>query len=557
MLTYLRIENFALIDQLELEFGPGLNLITGETGSGKSILVDAVELLIGGRASQELIRQGAESARLEAIFELPADHPVQRLLQERELAGDEPGTVLVRRELLRSGANRVFLNNRLCTLGVLAEVGAGLADVHGQHSQQVLLRPTTHLDLLDEFAGLLPLRRQAGAAYRRWRTAGEQLQRLRTSERERLQRIDQLRFQLDEVDSLQLRPGLVQELEEERRLLATAERRLALSQEAYGLLYERDDSVFVRADRIQRLLQELAALDPKLQKLAETLEAARFQLEEAAFELREYLGDLDFDPARLEALEERLDAIERVRRKYADSVEELEDLRRDWEAELQRLETGETEAEELAAEVEEWRRRFDELAEELSTRRREAAERLSRSVEAHLVDLAMTRARFVVRIEDSAEATALGKDAVEFFFSANPGEEPRPLHKIASGGELSRLALALRLLVKDSTGPQTLVFDEVDAGIGGRTATALAEKLARVAEGRQVFCVTHLPQIAAYATQHFHVGKEIVGERTLIRATRLGLEERVEELARLLAGERITETTRRQARELLESARSG
>ncbi|GAB4244231.1 MAG: DNA repair protein RecN [Acidobacteriota bacterium] len=553
MLTYLRIENFALIDQLELEFGPGLNLITGETGSGKSILVDAVELLIGGRASQEMIRQGADVARLEAIFELSRDHPVQQLLREHELAGEDPATVLVRRELLRNGANRVFINNRLCTLGMLAEIGAGLADVHGQHSQQRLLRPAAHLDILDEFAGLLALRRTAAAAFRRWRTAAERLQTLRTSERERLQRIDQLRFQIQEVDALQLRPGLVQELEEERRLLATAERRLTLSQEAYALLYEQDDSIFVRADRVHRLLQELAALDPRTRKACEALEAARFQLEEAAFDLREYVADLDFNPARLEALEERLDAIEKVRRKYADSLEELETLRHEWELELQRLEAGETEAEELEAEVDQWRSRFEEAAEELHARRREAAERLYRAVEEHLADLAMSRARFVVQIE-AGEATPRGKDVVEFLFSANPGEEPKPLHKIASGGELSRLALALRLLVRDSAGPGTLVFDEVDAGIGGRTATALAEKLARVAAGQQVFCVTHLPQIAAYAAQHFHVGKEIADDRTLIRAKRLDWEQRVEELARLLAGERITETTRRQARELLESA---
>jgi len=556
MLTYLKIENFALIERLELEFGPGLNLITGETGSGKSILVDAVELLVGGRASQEMIRQGADTARLEGVFQVGDSVPLREAAARHGLGPWDPDQLIIRREISRTSGNRVFINDRLCTLAVLSEIGSVLADVHGQHSQQLLLQPSLHLELLDRFGDLEGKRGTVAEAFHRWRQVRDRLDGIRRSERERLQRIDLLQFQCREVDELRLSPGLVESLEEERRLLASAERRLEAAQAAWSELYESDTAAVVILERVRRLVEELAGLDPRCRQDAEALENLKYQIEEVAFHLREYAAGLEYDPTQLELLEERLDRIERIRRKYADSIEELLSLRAAWETELSRLVHSEEEAAELEEQVGDLEKAYFDAARALSSARREAARRLSELVEEQLGDLAMAKARFQVSFSEAPEPTERGLDEVEFRFSANPGEEPRPLVRIASGGELSRLALAVKVLIREGDGSRTLVFDEVDAGIGGRTASALAEKLARVAAGRQVFCVTHLPQIAAYAREHFHVGKEIREGRTVIQARRLSLDERIEELARLLAGERLSETSRRQARELLEAAQA-
>lgn len=555
MLRYIAIENFALISRLQADFGPGLNLITGETGSGKSILVDAVSLLAGGRASLEMVRQGCDTARVEGLFELPPDDSLRTQLTENGI-DLESGELIVRREISVSGSNRIYLNDRLCTLALLAEVGPGLVDIHGQHSQQHLLAPAFHLDVLDSAAGLARERASVEETFHRLDGCRRALQSLRQAEKDRLQRIDLLRFQLSEIDSLEIGPGLDESLEAEKRLLSSAEARLQASEEAYQLLYEAESSVVALLDRAQRRLQELAALDPATEPLATRLEELRYAVEEISFETRDYGRGIQYDPTLLERLEERLAELSKLKRKYGPRLEDVLSYREEAGRELAALEHQEVEADELEDELLSLSSAYNASSQVLREIRTKAAEDLSRKVVAELTDLAMKESVFEVRFEETGRPTPTGLDQVEFYFSANPGEEPRPLTKVASGGELSRLMLALKRVAKGLGGPPTLVFDEIDAGIGGRAANRLGEKLAGLAQKHQVFCVTHLPQIAAFATHHFHVDKVLREGRTLVELRLLDASSRVEELSRMLAGDRISETTRRQAAELLQSSRS-
>jgi DNA repair protein RecN (Recombination protein N) len=557
MLRFVTIENFALIDRLEVEFRRGLNLITGETGSGKSILVDAVGLLVGGRASQEMVRQGFEAARVEGLF-LLSDEEVPK--GELEAAGIDPTEreLVVRREISVSGNNRVFLNGRLATLSTLASLGSRLVDIHGQHSQQELLNPSSHLDFLDSFGGLGTTRADVGLAFRELAEIRRGMSDLRRSEKERLDRIDLIRYQKAEIEGLKLRPGIDRELDAERNLLATSERRIEAASEAYRNLYEDDPAAVSLLDRAGRRLDDLARMDPDRAALAERLREVRYAVEEAALLVRDYIGGIEYDPKRLEYLEERLAEIDRARRKYGGDVDEILRHCEEIQAELEGLENRELEIGRLETEEAALRKVYSDRSAELSRRRRRESERLAELVERELSDLAMEGTLFRVALETEPRLESeRGGDRAEFLISPNPGEDPKPLARIASGGELSRIMLALNAVLQSDDRPRTLIFDEVDAGIGGGVARSLGEKLVRVAGRHQVFCVTHLPQIAAFADQHFHVGKTGRRGRTIVEIRPLDPEGRVEELARMLAGDRITETTRRQARELLESSRPG
>lgn len=551
MLRYLSIENFALIDRLEVEFGHGLNLITGETGSGKSILVDAVGLLAGGRASQEMIRSGFDKSRVEGIFQLTPDHPVRSRL---EAAGVEAiDQLIVRREISAAGANRVFVNNTLSTQGFLAEIGASLVDVHGQHDQQELLSPRSHLRFLDAFARHAELVESTVELYRRHQAAARQLETIRSGERERLRRIDDLRFQIQDIDQLRLEPGVDRQLTEEKRLLSSAEKRRRASELAYRKLYEDERSALARLDQVEKAVEELAGFDSAFAPTVQRLTEVRYQLEEIGYELRDYADSVEFNPARLEAVEERLAELGKAQRKYGDSVEDILAYREAIEKELSRLSDAETQMEALVEQRRRLGAEYLKAAQKLSASRRQSAQALSDRVESELADLAMTSTRFQAQLRsDPGEPTEKGIDRVEFLISPNPGEEPKPLARIASGGELSRIILALKSILTLEKHPKTLVFDEIDSGIGGRVASTLGEKLSRLALENQVFCVTHLPQIAAAAAHHFHVGKVRQGNRTRIQLEALRETAREQELARMLAGSRVTSTTLQQARELLD-----
>ncbi len=552
MLKFLAIENFALIDQLEVEFRPGFNVITGETGSGKSILVDAVGLLVGERASQEMVRKGFEKARVEGIFHLPPQHPAASRLEQAEITVENE-ELIVRREITSSGSNKVFINNVLIPLGTLAEIGVLLADIHGQHEQQHLLDPSVQLQFLDVYCDNASQLERVATTFHQLSGVRSEIGKIEATEQKKLQRLDTLEFQIADIRKLQLRPGLDVELEEERRLLGSAEKRAQSSQQAYRALYEEERSSLSLLHGVEKDLEELAALDPAQESLTVKLRELKFRLEEIAFQLRDYINDIDFDPARLEAVEERLAEIGKARRRYGDSVDKILLFLETIQQEVDELAERESRIEELKKEEEDLAAKYLDLAQRLSRRRQRGAKKLGRQVERELADLNMESALFTIQLTTEEDhCFEKGMDRIEFLISANPGEEPQPIAKIASGGELSRTILALKSILTVEGYPKTLVFDEVDAGTGGRVASSIGERLARLAANHQVFCVTHLPQIASFASQHFHVGKKKSGQRTIVSITRLQQEDRVEEIARMMGGPSMTVTTQAHAAELLE-----
>ena len=548
MLRFLRIRHLAVIDAAEVEFEPGLNVLTGETGAGKSILVEAVGLLLGGRASGDLVRTGEEGAAIEAIF---------------ESGGEE---LIVRREITAQGRSRAFVNGALATAGALKELSSRLIELHGQHEHQTLLDPSTHLGVLDTF-GALDVTATA-AAFEAMQAAREELARVRTSAHDRDARHDLITFQLGELVKAALTDsGEDAELAALRQVLANAERVERLCAESYASLYERDDAILATLGGVWRRVSELAALDPRFAPYLDARDGIKSQLEDLAGFLRKYADGVDASPARLQQVEERLALLERLKRKYgptlADAVARREALRR----ELTDLGRGDERIEELERELAAARTAFTGRAAELSKARRRAATAFARDLEALLGSLAMERTRFEVRFDDAAGESAWnarGIDAAEFFVSPNPGEELRPLARIVSGGELSRIMLGIKTLTATSRHGFTeagerppsasapgLIFDEVDAGIGGRVADVVGRTLRTLGSAFQVLCITHLPQIAAAADTHFAIEKRVDGGRTRTTVRRLDEAGRVEELARMLGGERVTDGIRASAREIL------
>ena len=557
MLKYLRISNFALIDRLELDFAPGFNLITGETGSGKSILVDSVSLLAGERASQEMIRQGFDRARVEGVFSLEPGHPAWSFLEDTGQEAED-GEIVIRREISRTGANRIFINGNLSTLGVLVRLGRLMADIHGQHDQQSLLRRRTHLRHLDGFGENRELVDRVRQVYADLESVRRRLERLREGASRRVERIETLRFQRSELEQLSLEPELDRKLERERDLLATAESRHQAAYDSYRLLYDQESSALTLMDQAQQRLHDLSRLDPDMESLAERSLELRYQVEEVGLEMRDYAGSIQWDAARLDEVGEKLSALEGIKRKYGPSLEEVLEHQARIEEELASSDSSRMQEEELSREERDLESRYLSLSRELSRKRRTDAQEFCRRVEDELSQLAMGGCVFRVRIEtDESVQTGQGTDAAEFLISPNLGEPPKPLGRTASGGELSRITLALKSVVAFAPYSKTLVFDEVDSGIGGRVASTVGLKLGRLARRDQVFCVSHWPQLACHATRHLHVAKGIREGRTVIRVQALEGDERVRELARMTAGDSLTETTLRQARELLRRATAG
>ena len=551
MLAEVRIKNFAVIETVTVPFEPGLNVLTGETGAGKSIVIDAILLVLGGRAQIDLIRTDAETATVEAVFHLPAGSPARAVLEASGLELEDD-TVVIRRELARSGRHRAFVNDASVTVGLLERLGEFLVDLHGQHEHQRLLQPTAQLELLDRFAGTSDVERLA-ALYDKHRVAREALATFRQTERDRAQREDLLRFQVSELDAARLRVGEEDELRAERQRLQHAERLATGLTEVATLLRDDRDSVTGRLGRASRVIADLGRFDPDVGQAAGPLEAAAAHVEDALLAVRRLRDRMDAEPGRLEAIDERLDVITRLKRKYGDSEAAMLSLRDAAAAELEHLERHD---EVVAAE----QRRVDELFAErtavaaaLSAARREAAARLAPRIERELRDLGMDRARFSIVVDPIPveQMTARGLDRVEFRLSANPGEDLRPLARIASGGELSRSMLAVEVVLASSERLPTMIFDEVDAGVGGRVAGAVADKLAKTSRGRQVLCVTHLAAIAARADHHLLVSKVVRAGRTRAGVVALAGTARTEEVARMLGGDAVTDAARRHARELL------
>ena len=539
MLRFLRIQHLAVIDRLELEFEPGFTVLTGETGAGKSILMGAVGLLVGGRASADLVRTGEDQASVEAIFET-ADG--------REM--------IVRREISAQGRSRALIDGVLATSGALRDACGDLVDMHGQHEHQVLLDPASHLELLDEFAGLTGARAETAAGFADWQRVRAERDRLLSGEREKASRIEFLSFQLAEIDRVAPRAGEDDELHATRTVLANADKLQRLCDEAYTALYEGDNAALPALGTVWKRVGDLAALDAKFTPYLDAREAVKSQLEDLAYFLRSYASDIDASPARLQEIEDRLAALERLKKKHgatlADVVATGERLRR----ELSEIEHATERAAQLDAELGRARDAFRKTAGALSTARRQAAPGFCRSLERALGDLAMTRTRCEVRFTDAADETQWserGLEHGEFYISPNPGEDLRPLAKIASGGELSRIMLALKTLASTDAPGKTLIFDEVDAGIGGAVADVVGKRLQGLADRFQVLCITHLPQIAAYGQAHFRITKSVKRERTLTEVAKVVGPDREQELARMIGGADVSATVVASAREMLES----
>jgi DNA repair protein RecN (Recombination protein N) len=551
MLTDLSIRNVAIIQELHLSFGPGLTVLTGETGAGKSIIIDAVSLLLGGRASADLIRSGAEEAVVEAVFALPPDCRARQLLAEVGIDADDE--LLVRRIVSRGGKNRIFLNGTMATLSLLSEATGQLVNIYGQHEAQTLLKPDNHLELLDGFGGHGSLLSRYRELFGEQRDVAARLASLQQGERDAERLRDLLAYQVREIAEARLGAGEEEELLARREILAHAGKLFAAAREAYELLYGGEPSAVGLAAQALARVREAAAIDGSLLELAATLEEARIQLDEGARSLFQHSERVESDPEALQAVLDRLELIAGLKKKYGPSVPHILEHRQQLEEELARLESGAADAEMLADRLALLRGEMLAAGEELSRARHKAATLLKGALEAELHQLAMPHVVIQVAFHPLAEPGAGGLERGEFLFSPNPGEEPRPLARIASGGELSRLMLALKQIHPDSDVP-TLVFDEVDSGIGGATAAVVGEKLTRVAAGQQVLCITHMPQVAAHAHTHLRVSKGVVDGRTVATVTELDDNERVMELARMLGGRTVTDTTMEHAREMIRHA---
>ena len=557
MLTLLKIKNVALIDSLEVEFGRGLNLLTGETGSGKSIIVDSLGALTGERVSADLIKEGEQSAKIEGLFVPCSASGLVSILNESgiDVDGDE---LIVRRELSASGKNRVFINNQLVTQGLLKRIGAFLVDIHGQGEQASLFDPASHLEMLDAFAGVAQERTQTADAFDRWTASRKELSELRQDESDKLQLLDILKFQAEEIRRAQLKPDEETELAEEKRRLNNVEKLSGLSDDAYKLLYEQDDSTIATLDRASRKVQELADFDSRFAGYREQLDTARAVLEDLAATARDFRNHLEFSPARLEEIESRLAEIARLTRKYGGTIETALEHLAESERRLENIETAELREQELEKKLAVEHAAFLEAATALHDKRVTVAVKFAKEVESNLKSVALDKARFEVRVEASAaeggHVSSRGFDRIEFFFSANPGESPKPLAKVASGGEASRLMLILKTVSKTRDGGKSAVFDEIDAGIGGRVAEAVGLKLKELSKAQQVLCVTHQPQVASLADRHYVVEKSMGRNKTAIGIRELSRDDRVEEIARMLAGEKITDSARKHSAEMIDSA---
>ena len=565
MLTLLNISNIALIDELRVELEHGLNLLTGETGSGKSIIVDALGVLIGGRFTSEMIKAEEKSAFIEGLFSVGQNPELERLLESAGIETNnlEEGELLIRRELSGS-RTRIFINHQLATLSLLREIRPLLVDIHGQGDQQTLFNPETHLEILDAYANLFELRQEVAASYKRWAALNRELESLGKDKAEKLQLLDILQFQVDELERARLALGEDERLEEERRRLNNVEKLSTLCAESFGQTYDEDNSAVARTGQIVRRVQELAEYESTFRDYIEGLETAQALLEDLAFKLREFSLKLEFSPTRLEEVETRLAEITRLKRKYGGSIESaLEHLARS-EDRLSLIERADEREEELQAQLEMARAEYLKAARRIHRERLSAARKFEQRIEHDLAGVAMENARFEVRIIAPSDVelmerggagryTTRGIDRVEFYFSANVGEPVRPLARVASGGEASRLMLVLKTIANPSRFPRTIVFDEIDAGIGGRVSEAVGIKLKKLSETNQVLCVTHQPQIARFAGCHLLVQKGVVRDQTEVNVEKLDRRGRVEEIARMLTGANITETARRHAREMLKT----
>lgn len=577
MLTELHIENFAIIERLDLQFSDGLITFTGETGAGKSIIVDAVETLLGGRAEAVQVRAGAERANVEAVFRIPqlSRQAILEVLEREDLL-DDPNYVTLGREVRLNGRNVARINGRSVSAGLLREIGEFLVDVHGQSEHLSLLRVNQHLGLLDRYASTskdsaaIQALRDYQSLYTRLQQVEHELAEIRQAERDAARRSDMLSYQINEIEMARLQPGEEQLLREERNRLANAEGLSTLAQQALTALDEGMPEAPAATDLLGQVadaLEALARLDPSQASLFETAQAVFENLGDLARNLREYLEGIEFNPRRLDQVEERLGLIHSLKRKYGDSIPEILEFAANARRQLDQITHAAERLQELEAEREQLLTQLGEAGEQLSLRRQSAAATLEKAIESELADLHMSGARFKVEFQRQPDLDGarlpdgqrvayypFGIERIEFLIAPNPGEGYKPLAKIASGGETSRLMLALKNVLVQADPVPTLIFDEIDQGIGGRVGAIVGQKLWQLGRQHQVLCITHLPQLAAFGEQHYHVEKLVQANRTVTRIKLLQGEERIAELAQMLGG--VSESTLQSARELLAAAQA-
>jgi DNA repair protein RecN (Recombination protein N) len=558
VLLELRLENYAVIDHLAIEFAPGLNLLTGETGAGKSILIDALALLMGEKASPDVIRFGAERAVLSAVFEVEAgaEKTVARILEENGIDTEESGLIL-RREIAAKG--RVFVNNQPATVALLKQLSPHLASIHAQNESLVSFDGAVRLALLDTFAGtnLEPIRE----AFDAWKQIKTKIEELEQGEQDRLRMVDLWTFQKREIEDAKLQLGEDERLETEKRVLANAEKIHNAAMQAFDLLYEGASSTSATLRSAQKHLEELIRYEPKFQEALASLESARISVEDVGASLRDYAGGIESSPEHLAEIEDRLALLDRLKRKYGPGLEDVIKLGEEVSRKLSEIENKDEILRQLRAELMAAAERYLDSAHAVSKKRYESAKKMEKLVESEINELAM-KAQFRIEIigtDDEGNWTSSGFDQAEYMISTNPGEPMHPLDQIASGGELSRVMLALKASVesgsrKKATGAQrTMIFDEIDTGIGGRAAEAVGKKLKALARSNQVLCVTHLPQIAAFAEHHYLLEKKRAGDRTHTTIREISGNDLTEEIARMLSGAKLTETSLKHAEQMLKA----
>ena len=547
MLRFLRVRNFALIDQLEIHFEDAFNLLSGETGAGKSIVVDALGLLAGSKASSDTIRTGESKAIVEAVFEVDIADELERLGLD-----SESSEVIIRREISNDGRNRVFVNNQPSTVSALRELAPSLLDIHGQHDQQTLIESSSQLDLVDVFAGATDLAARVQQLDASIQRTEAELAELVAEHARKVERLDLLRFQCDEIQKANPRPGETETAHQQLAVLSHATKLLDAATRGYEQLYESDASVSSVLSQTERALRDASQYDKRLEPLAAQAESARIQIQDLASGLRDYAARIEANPQELERLQSRLAELERLHRKYGpDLLGHLEKVN----GEMDSMGLAEAQKDKLLQQIASLREAYNKDARTLSRKRRTAAEKLETQVVRELKSLAMPNVRFQVQWSDVTPGRARGIDRADFMISANPGEDLRPLEKVASGGELSRIMLALRTVLVVDEVSKTLIFDEVDAGVGGKAAETIGQKLQELSRRYQVLCVTHLAQIAACADHHYRIEKLVLDGRTVTRVEPLSGEFRVDELVRMMSGSRVTDAARQHIREMLATRR--
>ncbi|PZP61127.1 MAG: DNA repair protein RecN [Azospira oryzae] len=553
MLRYLRIRDFVIVDEAELQFAGGFTALTGETGAGKSILIDALALVLGERADAGVVRAGAARAEVAAEFDVSRLPQVEAWLAESGFEGD-PGICLLRRVVEAGGRSRAFVNGALATVQQLKAVGELLVDIHGQHAHQSLLRGGYQREVLDALGGQTGLAQEVAAAYRQWQALRAQRLEWQRNEQALARERDQLERDVKELEALAFSPDEWRQLQAEHGRLAHAAALLEGAQAALEALEGADAAVLGQVRAVIQRLSSLAGYDSRLQEVLELLEPAEIQLKEAVYSLHRYASKLDLDPARLNEVEQRLAAIHACARRHRVMAEELPQLLAQARARLEEIGGGEG-LMALIAREEAAREAYLERARRLSEGRRQAARELSEAVTRALKDLAMGSGRFIVALHPVDPGGSFGLEQVEFQVATHPGTAPRPLGRIASGGELSRISLAIQVITSRVASVPTLIFDEVDAGIGGQVAEIVGRLLKQLGTLHQVMCVTHLPQVAAAADHQWQVSKVVLDGTVVSRIRPLTAEERVEEIARMVGGRKITETTRRHAQEMLRAGK--